>query len=190
MALAVINSFDLTDLTFRYVADDDHGIVALKLGEDERDLWDGGVIWARAEFPRPRASRYKVRVYKAAFEPKWRNSLRNILMHEFAHLLGMRHWDAGWREVHLPSIEYPIGEEPDPRSIMGSFRHPGELFFHERDVEWLKNLYALAQDHEIGGLAVKDARPRPRPRQARGTNVCDEWAHLIWILYTHLQSYE
>lgn len=176
--LDVINKFDLRGLRFQYIQGPARGIITLEYGGN-RTCAAGHVTWASAEFPRPGALRYTVKVYSASFHPRYRDSLVNILSHEFAHLMGMRHSDAQLLEKHTPSVQYPPGD-PDHNSIMGRFTHPGQLFFHKDDITWLQKLYAQKEGDEIQGRVIKDAMPVYPP--GRGTTTYNGWVWRLRIL--------
>ncbi|CAN8095394.1 unnamed protein product [Discula destructiva] len=159
--LATINTWNLGDLKFRYVAPLQEGVVQLRYGGNAtRTLRDGSTVttWASTQFPHPWKQRYTVYVYAATFDPQFFTVLVNILSHEFAHLLGMRHYPVPPGEV-LDMVEYGT---MDKKSIMGVFCHPGDLYFRPLDVYWLQELYATPEGHQIGGKRLEDVRlPAP-----------------------------
>lgn len=155
-ALAEINRLQL-GLQFNYIGNRQRGLVELRYGNDKALQYNGQnyTCWAETTFPGPNVAQYTVLIYAPTFLPQYNLSIPNILAHEFAHLLSMRHWNAGEKESAWPSVQYPPGDI-DPKSIMGRFDHPGQLRFHDKDIVWLRRLYTLAAGAKIGGKTVKD----------------------------------
>lgn len=91
----------------------------------------------------------------AAFKPEYRQSIFNILCHEFGHTVGMRHWDAATKEANWPSVQHPPGSD-NKRSVMGPYVHPRELHFHPEDAEWLRDFYARAEGEVLYGHTIVD----------------------------------
>lgn len=67
----------------------------------------------------------------------------------------MRHWNAAEVERDAPSVQYPA-DDIDPVSIMGRFAHTGELFFREKDIKWLQELYNRQEGEEIEGKKIEN----------------------------------
>lgn len=146
-------------IQFQYIEAgiDGRGLIQLQYGGDATEtLPDGSTIttWASSQFPERGVTAYTVYVYAATFESRYLPAIVSILSHEFAHLLGMRHYPAPASE---PSWA-PYGDM-DEQSIMGGFNHPGDLFFHPLDVFWLTKLYAMKEGERIpGGMEIADVK--------------------------------
>lgn len=161
--LATLNALQL-GIRFHHVGaakddvkdDGQRGLVQLQYGGDKTVyLPDGRAIptWASTVFPDPTQERYPVYIYAAAFEADYIPAFSNVLCHEIAHLLCMRHCPPHWNEP--PSVQYPAGDF-DTQSIMGRFDHPGDLFFHPKDVKWLQRLYEKKAGDKIYGNVIAD----------------------------------
>lgn len=181
--LEELNRLALDGANFRFVRAPERGLVVLEHGGN---VASRGITWAMSGFPRPGVPRYSVKIYMVCFRPEYRESLGKILCHEFAHLLGMRHsdtqrWEAerSWR----PSVWYPYNR--DEPSIMGSFRHPAELSFHDQDRVWLRQLYALPEGYVIEGVPVRDAMPMLPDHMGQAVNW--PWPRVLRIIHGHLQ---
>lgn len=70
-----------------------------------------------------------------------RRFIRNILAHEFAHVVGMRHWDAGRFEQDHPSSLLPGSSDCDPNTVMVTGVDPSRIQFWPNDWRYLGEAY-------------------------------------------------
>lgn len=114
--------------------------------------------WADTQFPRPdqQNQQYTINIYSATFEAQYLAVITSILSHGFAHLLSMRHHPAvpAYRNEGN-RVLFPA-DCTDTISIMGQFTHPGNLFFRERDIEYLRMFFSMKQGDKIGDKVIKD----------------------------------
>ncbi|KAJ4388589.1 hypothetical protein N0V93_006047 [Gnomoniopsis smithogilvyi] len=145
----IINHLQL-GIRFEICCNGQVGLVQLKYCQDSTVQLNGlnYISWAQTQFPSPGVKEYTVWIRAPTFWPEYVSSIPNILSHEFGHLLGMRHWNAEKNEAGYPSIQYPP-DDYDEQSIMGRFDHPGQLYFHIKDVAWLKKFYAIEAGKRI-----------------------------------------
>lgn len=75
----------------------------------------------------------------------------NILAHEFAHILGLRHWDAGMnvRERLEPSVLWPGTRDGSRASVMNTGVHPSQLGFSEEDFRVIREVYSAADGARV-----------------------------------------
>lgn len=133
------------------------GLIELKYGGPGAFRHGGDIykLWAETQFPTYTVREYTILIYASTFEQNFRSSIPNILSHEFGHLLAMRHWNAEANEPSEPSVQYPAGDY-DEQSIMGRFDHPGQLYYHQKDIEWLRKFCSLKDGQKINGKTIKD----------------------------------
>ncbi|KAI0384111.1 hypothetical protein F5Y04DRAFT_248998 [Hypomontagnella monticulosa] len=150
---------------FEYIEAGDPGAFTLVY---QPNCWDPrhGVFLASSFFPGAELGDRKITLYKDAFKTNFRSSIYNILSHEFAHTLGMRHWNAVRAEVQYPSVYYPVRpEEYHSDSIMGPFDHPRERRFTKKDSAWLRRFYSKPDGSQIRNgdnvYTIKDSPVRP-----------------------------
>ncbi|KAH8743750.1 hypothetical protein F5883DRAFT_655645 [Diaporthe sp. PMI_573] len=89
----------------------------------------------------------------------------NALAHEFAHILGLRHWNAGTdaRERHESSMLWPGTHDGDRVSIMNTvvdLQHLKHLKFSEEDFRVIREVYsAVNGDVLLDGRTIVDIDP-------------------------------
>lgn len=134
--------------------------VEVRYGGDATSVWPDGstsTIWADTQVPQPdRRHQYTINIYSATLEPEYFPVTTNILQHEVAHLLSMRHHPAvpAYRR-EAGQVLFPAGDN-ETESIMGAFAHPGDLFFRSRDIKYLKNFFKMKAGDKIDGKAIVD----------------------------------
>lgn len=88
--------------------------------------------------------------------------LRNILAHEFAHILGLRHWNADTREASEPSFHWPNTEKGSRTSVMNTIQGEDDLkkmWFSEEDFRVIKEIYFLKEGKKFAGRNIVDVDP-------------------------------
>lgn len=124
--------------------------------------YDPGLVGdalAQAFFPSDPRERWQVRVSTTATLPWYLGGrlehARAILAHEFAHILGLRHWNAGSDagEMQEPSVLWPDTVDGDRRTIMDTGVHSSRLCFSGEDFRVIRELYSFAN-----GAVVRDCR--------------------------------
>lgn len=136
-------------------------------------------VLAEAFFPGDPQDRWAVRISHLALQPGtggFLDNIVNILAHEFMHILGMRHWDAGGAELLEPSMHWPGTKDNDRKSIMDTGGHPRHLWFGPDDFRALRQLYAAPKGACINGLTVVDVGPVRHP----DANVSAGSKHTNW----------
>lgn len=114
---------------------------------------------AEAFFPCDPHERWQVRVSPIATVPWYfggrLDSIRNILAHEFTHILGFRHWNAGFdaAEMRESSMLWPGTVDGNRHTIMNTGVHSSELCFSREDFRVISELYSAAN-----GVVVRDGR--------------------------------
>lgn len=93
---------------------------------------------ARAFFPSDSRKTWQLRISKSLALSKTGKSgyldyIPNILAQEFAHILGLRHWNAGFdpAELREPSVLWPETIERSRISVMNTGVHPNHMRFSE-----------------------------------------------------------
>lgn len=117
-------------------------------------------ILALAFFPGDPRDRWAVRISpRALFHGTggYLDNIKNIIAHEFMHILGMRHWNAGHAERGEPSFHWPGTRDGDRRSIMNT--DPRKLRFYPADFEALRGFYDLASGAHTDGPTIVDIVP-------------------------------
>lgn len=115
-------------------------------------------VLARAFFPSAPPDKRMLFVYQLSFTDQYRDYLQNVLRHESAHIIGLRHWDAEWKERGMKSVCFPANADNE-RSVMGPFDHLRDIRIHHEDVDSLKKLYALEAGTTIKGFKIVDVTP-------------------------------
>ncbi|KAI1092589.1 hypothetical protein F5B19DRAFT_196510 [Rostrohypoxylon terebratum] len=121
-------------------------------------------VYARSFFPGNPPGERIITLHDLSFQPQYRDSIFNILCHEFGHTIGMRHWNAASEERVSPSVHFPPGSDNRP-SIMGPYKHPRTLQFHVDDEKWLKEFYGKENGSFIQGYKIVDCYVDPRAMQ-------------------------
>lgn len=85
----------------------------------------------------------------------------NILAHEFTHILGLRHWNAGFDPVELrePSMLWPKTIERNRVSVMNTGVHPNCIRFSEEDFQVIREIYSVANEDFCAGHKIIDVDP-------------------------------
>ncbi|KAI1462548.1 hypothetical protein F4805DRAFT_408391 [Annulohypoxylon moriforme] len=109
---------------------------------------------AYAFFPGALPGQRQIVLHRFSFSPENRDSIFNILCHEFGHAIGMRHWNAASKESE-PSVHFP--PDSDNRlSLMGPHKHLKDIQFNENDGMWLKEFYGKENGSFIEGCEIVD----------------------------------
>lgn len=114
---------------------------------------------AESFFPCDPRERWRVRLSPIATLPRCFGGgldyIHNILAHEFTHILGFRHWNAGSdaREVRESSVLWPGTVDEDRNTIMNTGAHVGTLCFSGEDFRVIGEFYSAAN-----GAVVRDGR--------------------------------
>lgn len=123
-----------------------------------------GDTLALAFFPSDPRERWQVRIsYMAAVSWAYGGRLEymhNILAHEFMHVLGFRHWNAGFdlEEMQLPSVHLPGTTDRDRKSVMYTSVH-GKLWFNKEDYRAIRRVYKASIGDTVGGCLIVDVDP-------------------------------
>jgi hypothetical protein len=138
-------------LKFKFLPPGSAAVFSLVYRDDVEDVQSRkqGSVFARAFFPSAAPEERKLYVYKLSFTEPYRPFLINIMRHESGHIIGLRHWNAEWQEAYMRSVRFPANAN-NKASVMGPFRHLGEIHIHQNDVEHLKELY----NHKAGFFVV------------------------------------
>ncbi|KAJ0103753.1 hypothetical protein J7T55_001372 [Diaporthe amygdali] len=91
--------------------------------------------------------------------------LPNILAHEFMHILGLRHWNAGFHasEMHEPSVLWPKTVEGNRESVMNTGVHPSQLRFSDEDFRVIREMYSTFNGALCAGRKIIDIDPYNGP---------------------------
>ena len=122
-------------------------------------------ILAQAFFPSDPREGWQVRVSRRATLPWYVDGrldyIESILAHEFAHVLGFRHWNAGTDagEMRASSMLWPNTVDGDRHTIMNTGVHSSKLRFSEEDFRVVRELYSFANGAVVRGLAIRDVDP-------------------------------
>ena len=155
-ALAAVNSMDI-GITFTYVSLDENkrAIFTLSYQYCHLDEFFTCQFTTFAQAFLPGQQMTDAYLYELAFAPAYLHSITNILCHEIAHTLGMRHWNAAWMEAHEKSVQFPSNSD-NSRSVMGRWNDPAEIHFWEEDKIYLKMFYSKNEGETIGGYEIED----------------------------------
>lgn len=84
--------------------------------------------------------------------------MRQILAHEFMHILGLRHWDAGLnaKELRERSVLCPGTLDGTRDTIMNTGVHPGHLRFSREDLWVIRRFYAARHGAIWNGCFIID----------------------------------
>lgn len=119
------------------------GVIDVRYGGDGRLPHSAKIGWAKSEFPEPRKDRYTLEVFSTTFDPGYCDFIYNIMLHELAHFMIMRHhpWvqNTDWKNETLRLL-YP---KPDSntKSIMGDWNELKDLEFSETDISECRDFY-------------------------------------------------
>lgn len=150
-------------VTFAYTTDRSLWVFSIRY---DRDL-DRRVL-AEAFFPSDSPGMWQVRVSSLAdnlsvFEDN-RRYIRNTLDHEFAHILGLRHYDAGSnpRELDEPSLLWRGTRDGDRNTIMLTGVHPRLLRLSAEDFRVIREFYSEENGAMVDGVRIVDVDPYRR----------------------------
>lgn len=120
-------------------------------------------ILAAAFFPCDKRERRQVRISTRAIvsspDGSFLEFMNNILSHEFAHILGLRHWNAGSKETAEKSLLWDGTLDEARDTIMNTNVHPSLLQFSNEDYRVIRELYSLPNgtvmfDGRVGRVIV------------------------------------
>lgn len=121
---------------------------------------------AQAFFPSDSRETWQLCISKGlAFSKSGKNGLLdyipNILAHEFMHILGLRHWNAGFdpSELHEPSMLWPNTIARSRISVMNTGMHPNYVRFSEEDFRVIGEIYSYANGDFCAGRKIVDVDP-------------------------------
>lgn len=121
---------------------------------------------AQAFFPSDSRETWKLCISKGlAFSQSGKNGLLdyipNILAHEFMHILGLRHWNAGFDpgELREPSMLWPNTVARSRISVMNTGMHPNYVRFSEEDFRVIGEIYSFANGDFCAGRKIVDVDP-------------------------------
>lgn len=121
---------------------------------------------AQAFFPSDSRETWQLCISKSlAFSKSGKNGLLNyipnILTHEFMHILGLRHWNAGFdpTELHEPSMLWPNTVARSRISVMNTGMHPNYVRFSEEDFRVISEIYSFANGDFCAGRKIVDVDP-------------------------------
>ncbi|KAK7704724.1 hypothetical protein SLS64_008489 [Diaporthe eres] len=121
---------------------------------------------AQAFFPTDSRKIWQLRISSGlAFSENARSGLLdyipNILAHEFTHILGLRHWNAGFDpgELREPSLLWPKTIERSRVSVMNTGVHPNHIRFSEEDFRVIREIYSVANGAFCAGRKIIDVNP-------------------------------
>lgn len=123
-----------------------------------------GDTLALAFFPSDPRERWQVRLsYRAAVSCAFGGRLEcmhNILAHEFMHILGFRHWNAGFdvNEMQVPSVHLPGTADGDWESVMYTSVHD-RLWFNREDYRAIQKVYKAPSGDKMGDCLIVDVDP-------------------------------
>ncbi|KAL2277301.1 hypothetical protein FJTKL_00141 [Diaporthe vaccinii] len=123
-----------------------------------------GDTLALAFFPSDAREHWQVRIsYKATVSCVFGGRLEymhNILAHEFMHILGFRHWNAGFDEdeMQLPSVNLPGTLDRDRKSVMFTSVHD-RLWFNREDYRAIRMVYSAPSGDRVGGCLIVNVDP-------------------------------
>lgn len=132
-----------------------------------RIRYDPGIVGdtlALAFFPSDPRERWQLRLsYKAAVSWAFGGRLEcmhNILAHEFMHILGFRHWNAGFDvdEMQVPSVHLPGTADGDWKSVMYTSVHD-RLWFNREDYRAIQKVYKAPSGDKMGDCLIVDVDP-------------------------------
>ncbi|KAF3768700.1 hypothetical protein M406DRAFT_354979 [Cryphonectria parasitica EP155] len=124
----------------------------------DRDL--DGRTWADSFFPSTppdlralptyRLPRRSIRIGPLCiYETDGHAFIKNILRHEFGHVIGMRHWNAQETEQTRPSRWIPGSCEDNHHTVMVTGVHPSAIKFWPSDWEYLGRAYSGQRGYPI-----------------------------------------
>lgn len=115
---------------------------------------------ARAFFPSDSRADWKLRISKTLiFSKSELDYLPNILAHEFMHILGLRHWNAGTCEAEERSFQWPNTKWQDKDSVMITGVHPSKIWFFPEDLRVVREIYSYQNGDVVAGRNIIDVHP-------------------------------
>ncbi|KAI1394954.1 hypothetical protein F4819DRAFT_227079 [Hypoxylon fuscum] len=116
-----------------------------------RDLPDDGRTEPLARAFLPQTEPGVLYVYEAALVQPCLQHLDKIISHEIGHILGLRH-ESGGSKGEERSIQYGV---PDSNSVMMYFNTLTPRTVQEREIEEIKDLYALRNNGVVKNIDLK-----------------------------------
>lgn len=143
-------------ITFAYAPDSDRKVFRICYDPELPDD-----VLAEAFFPSDPRELWQLRIsrfaLKKSFFEKDPRRLEKILAHEFMHILGFRHWDAGSNEDEK-SEKIPGTKDNNPVTIMYTSLD-GISWFSEEDLLALHWFYFQHNETPVGGAKITDLDP-------------------------------
>lgn len=125
--------------------------------------YDQSLGWrtlARAFFPSDSRADWKLRISKTLiFSKSELDYLPNILAHEFMHILGLRHWNAGTCEAKERSFQWPNTKWHNKDSVMITGVHPSKIWFFPEDFQVIREIYSHENGDVVAGRYIVDVHP-------------------------------
>lgn len=121
---------------------------------------------AEAFFPSDSRETWQLRISSAVVfstpgKSGYLDYIPKILAHEFMHILGLRHWNAGFDPDELleSSVLWPNTDERSRSSVMNTGVHPALLGFSDEDFRVIREFYALKNGDFCAGRKIVDVNP-------------------------------
>lgn len=120
---------------------------------------------ARAFFPSERPDYWRLCVSSLASDRlvfvRHKAHITKIFCHEFAHILGLRHCDAGFNvdELLERSFLWPDTLDGDCNTIMCTGMHPKDLEFSDEDIWVIREFYSKRNGAVVNGVRIMDVNP-------------------------------
>ncbi|KAH8782724.1 hypothetical protein F5883DRAFT_536828 [Diaporthe sp. PMI_573] len=114
---------------------------------------------ARSFFPSDLPDLWALRISRSGVSSEYSKHLFNILAHEFAHILGLRHWNAGLVETDEESVHVPDTESGSKDSVMITGVHPKEIRFFDEDFHVIREIYKRENGGAFAGREIVDVYP-------------------------------
>lgn len=126
------------------------------------------VTLAQGFFPGDQPDRWRLGVSSLA-SVRWvfdrnRAHIPKIFSHEFAHILGLRHYNAGSDAVELreQSFLWPGTRDGDCNTIMRTGVSSGNLEFSDEDIWVIRDFYSKRNGALVDGVRIMDVDPYKR----------------------------
>lgn len=101
----------------------------------------GHTILAQAFFPSQSRKDWQLCIGPDLVDKRSYDYLRyipNVTAHEFAHILGLGHWDAGFNDLNVPSMLWSGTIERSRESVMNTGVHPRQVRFSDEDLQVIR----------------------------------------------------
>lgn len=114
----------------------------------------------RAFFPSDSRADWKLRISKTlVFSKSQLDYLPNIITHEFMHILGLRHWDAGTCEAEERSFQWPNTKWQNKDSFMITGVHLSMTWFFPEDFRVVREIYSYENGDVVAGRDIINVQP-------------------------------